>query len=149
MRNKGRGWLWVSASDDDGRTWVPPFDGRLPNSDSPTALLHLASGHLVLVYNDSITDRRPLSATISADEGVTWYPPRVLVDGDGAYAYPSAVQTPDGLVHIVYSHDRAWIGDITVNEGWIADGTEDNQNHGPVSANTWSQADYRRRWRMH
>ena len=119
QRNVGHGWLWVTASDDSGRTLAPPIDSRFPNPASPSALLRLADGHLVLVYNDSNRDRRPVSAALSADEGVTWHPPRVLVDGTGAYAYPSAIQTADGLIHIVYSHDRQRIQHLILNEAWI------------------------------
>jgi predicted neuraminidase len=119
MRNTGGGWLWVTASDDDGRGWTEPADSGFPNPASPAALLRLTSGDLVLVYNDSNALRRPLSIAVSGDDGATWHPPRVLVDGDGAYAYPSAVQTPDGLIHVVYSHDREWIGYIALNEAWL------------------------------
>ncbi len=121
MRNAGRGWLWVTASDDGGRSWASPADSGFPNPASPAELLRLASGNLVLIFNDSDAVRRPLSVSISADDGVTWHPPRVLVDGEGNYAYASAVQTGDGLIHVVYSHDREWIGHITLNEAWIVD----------------------------
>ena len=120
MRNTGHGWLWVAASDDAGRTWTTLADGGFPNPASPAVLLRLTNGHLALVYNDSNTDRHPLSITASADDGATWYPARILVDGDGAYAYPAMIQTPDGLIHIVYSHDRQRIQHITLNEAWIA-----------------------------
>ncbi len=119
MRNGGRGWLWASASDDNGQHWAPPIDSGFPNPGSPATLLRLGSGRLVLVYNDSNETRSPLSITISADEGRTWHPPRVLVAGSGSYAYPTAVQTPDGLIHIVYSHHRARIEHIELNEAWI------------------------------
>ncbi|MFH1749069.1 MAG: sialidase family protein [Planctomycetota bacterium] len=122
MRNTGGGWLWVTASDDNGHSWAAPIDSGFPNPGSPAALLRLASGNLILVYNNSDTLRRPLSISISADEGMTWLPARVLVDGDGEYAYPATIQTPDGLVHIVYSHDRRYIGHITLNEAWITGG---------------------------
>jgi predicted neuraminidase len=123
MRNGGGGgWLWVTVSDDGGQSWAAPADSGFPNPGSATALLKLASGHLVLVYNDSDTARHPLSIAISADEGITWYPPRVLVDGAGAYAYPAAVQSPDGRIQIVYSHDRERIQHLTLNEAWIVAG---------------------------
>jgi predicted neuraminidase len=119
LRNTGQGWLWVTASDDNGRSWSKPADSGFPNPASPASLLRLSNGHLALVYNDSRTSRRPLSVTISADEGVTWLPARVLVDGPGHYAYPAAVQTPDDLIHVVYSHNRDRIQHLTVNEAWI------------------------------
>lgn len=121
MRDGGGGWLWIAQSMDHGRSWKASADSGFPNPDSPAALLSLASGNLILIFNDSATLRRPLAVAISADEGVTWHPPRVLVDGDGEYAYPSAVQTPDGLIHVVYSHDRQRIGCVAFNEAWLAD----------------------------
>lgn len=120
MRNGGGGGLWVAQSGDDGRSWKVSAVSGFPNPDSPAALLRPASGNLILVFNDSATLRRPLSVAISADEGVTWHPPRVLVDGDGEYAYPSAVQTTDGRIHVVYSHDRQRIGHVAFNEAWLA-----------------------------
>ncbi len=119
LRNSGGGWLWVTASDDDGRTWAQPRDAGFPNPDSPAVLLGLASGHLLLAYNDSSAARRPLVAALSADEGVTWHRARVLADGPGAYAYPAAVQGPDGGIHVVYSDDRAGITHVEFNEAWL------------------------------
>ncbi|MEW6199682.1 MAG: sialidase family protein [Planctomycetota bacterium] len=122
MRNGGGGWLWASLSTNGGRSWATPADSGFPNPNSPAALLRLASGNLILIFNDSATLRRPLSAAVSADGGVTWHPPRVLVDGDdGEHAYPSAVQAPDGWIHVVYSHDRQRIGHVTFNGAWLAD----------------------------
>lgn len=124
LRNAGQGWLWVTASDDGGRSWSPPADSGFPNPSSPAALLRLVSGSLILIYNDSNAGRRPLSITISGEAGLTWYPPRVLASGQGSYSYPAAVQTPDALIHIVYSHNRERIGHITLNEAWISAGVD-------------------------
>ncbi len=120
MRNTGAGRMWVSASDDAGETWLAPRSAGFSNPASPASLTRLADGTLLLVFNDSQTLRRPLSATISADDGRTWVPPRVLVDGDGEFAYPAVVQTLDGVVHVLYSHDRAFIGHVRVNAAWLA-----------------------------
>jgi len=81
--------------------------------------LKLHSGHLVLIYNDSPRLRRPLSIAMSQDEGGTWPFRRVLADGEETYSYPSAVQSPDGLIHVVYSLARRRIQHLTLNEAWI------------------------------
>lgn len=120
MRNVVGGFLWAAASDDDGRTWTRPIDAGFPNPASPAALLRLASGSLALVFNDSDSERHPLSIALSPDDGVTWTQAATLIDGDGSYAYPAITQTPDDLLHVVYSHGRAYIGHVTLNEAWIA-----------------------------
>ena len=120
MRNTGTGWLWVTASDDGGRMWSRPIDGGFPNPGSPAALLKLAGGNLILVYNDSPTERRPLSIAMSADGGASWPHRRVVAEGSETYSYPSAAQSPDGMIHIVYSLARRRIQHATLNEAWIA-----------------------------
>jgi predicted neuraminidase len=120
MRNVGQGWLWVTASDDGGRSWAPPRDSGFPNPGSSSELLRLADGNLLLVFNDSHSERRPLSATVSPDEGRSWSASRVLADGDSTYSYPAAIQSPDGLIHVLYSRGRESIRHAVVNEAWIA-----------------------------
>lgn len=119
MRNNGGASLWVTASDDGGRTWASPRDSGFPNPGSPSVIKQLASGNLLLVFNNSPLLRRPLSVALSADDGVTWLPPKAVADGPGEYAYPAVTQTPDGLLHIAYSHSREQVDHITLNEAWI------------------------------
>jgi predicted neuraminidase len=123
MRNTGKGWLWVMASDDGGATWSMPQDSGFANPASAAALLRLANNRLLLVFNDSNEQRSPLTASLSADQGRTWPHRRVVIDGKGDYSYPSAIQTPDGLIHIVYSFGRERIDHVTLNEDWIIEGT--------------------------
>ena len=119
MRNEGQGWLWVTASDDNGKSWAAPRDSGFLNPASATQIIRLANGHLVLIYNDSATIRRPLSIALSADEGRTWPYRKVLKDGTGTYSYPFAVQGLDGIIHILYSLNRDRIMHIALNEAWI------------------------------
>lgn len=119
MRGAG-GWLWVTSSDDDGLTWTPPQDANFPNPGSAAALLRLASGNLLLIYNDSATERTRLTAALSADDGATWPVRRMIAAADEVASYPSAIQTPDGAVQVVYSRRREAIVHVTLNEAWIA-----------------------------
>ncbi len=121
MRNSGGSWLWVMASLDSGRTWSPPIDSGFVNPGSPAALLQLTSGNLLLVFNDSPFDRDPLTAAISADGGVTWPVRRNLAEGETTYSYPSVIQGPDGLIHVVFSVGRERIDMVTFNEAWLID----------------------------
>lgn len=115
FRNQGRGDLLASVSADRGATWSTPRTSGFANPNSPAQLLRLADDTLLLVFNDSQTDRHPLSACVSDDEGRTWTLPHILVDGPGQYAYPTAVATPDGLIHVVYSHNRERIQYLRFN----------------------------------
>lgn len=119
MRNEGQGWLWVTASDDNGKSWTEPKDSGFLNPASATQIIRLTNGHLVLIYNDSSTERRPLSIALSADEGRTWPYRKILKDGTDTYSYPFAVQAHDGIIHILYSLNRDKIMHIAVNEAWI------------------------------
>ncbi len=119
MRNHGGNWLWVAASDNAGVSWTAPQDAGFINLDNPAVLTRLASGRLALVFDNDPTRRGALSVALSPDEGATWTQPRVLVDAEGEIAYPSVAQAPDGLIHVVYSHDRRWIGHVEFNESWI------------------------------
>lgn len=120
MRNSGQEFLWAMASDDSGRMWSSPAHAGFANPGSPATLLKLQSGRLLLIFNDSATARRPLSATISDDEGQTWLPPRPVVDGQGDFAYPAAVQTGDWIIHVLFSNNRVNIGHVSFNEAWLA-----------------------------
>lgn len=119
MRNTGGEWLWVTASDDLGRTWSRPADSGFANPGSAAALAKLASGHLILVFNDHPTERTHLTVALSEDHGVTWPWRRVLAGDDESRSYPSITQSPDGLIHILYSLSRRSIRHVTIDEPWI------------------------------
>ncbi len=99
------GWLVRAESDDGGMTWTEGHDSEFPNPNSAVELLRLRSGKLLLIYNDSFSDRTPLTAALSSDGGRTWPVKRNLAAGNDSFAYPSAVQTPDGRIHLVFTRD--------------------------------------------
>ena len=99
------GWLVRAESHDGGMTWGPGEDSQFPNPNSAVELLKLKNGHLVLIYNDSFKDRTPLAAAVSMDGGKTWPVKKVLAGGRNSYAYPSAFQDADGVIHLVYTSD--------------------------------------------
>lgn len=99
------GWLVRAESHDGGITWGPGEDSEFPNPNSAVELLKLASGSLVLIYNDSFKDRTPLAAALSRDGGKTWPVKKVLASGRNSFAYPSAFQARDGKIHLIYTSD--------------------------------------------
>jgi predicted neuraminidase len=122
MRNTDKGWLWAMASQDGGQSWSVPQDGGFANPNSPAAILGLASGSLLLVYNDSSTDRVRLTAALSADGGATWPCRRLLTEEGEHCSYPSVVQDADGQIQVLFSVGRERIDHITCNEAWIVQG---------------------------
>jgi predicted neuraminidase len=114
------GWLVRAESTDGGWTWSEGRDSAFPNPNAAVDFLKLASGHLLLVFNDSMTSRTPLLAALSSDGDRTYPHRRAIAQGPGDFAYPIALQTQDGRIHVVYTSDRRRVVNHAVfDEGWI------------------------------
>lgn len=100
------GYIVASESRDGGLTWSEGRDTELPNPNSAVELIKLQSGKLLLVYNPSMTERVPLTVALSEDGGKSWPRRLDIATGPGGLAYPSAVQTKDGRIHVVYTSDE-------------------------------------------
>lgn len=114
------GYLVRSESRDGGRTWTEGVDSAFPNPNAAVDFLKLKSGSLLLVYNDSMTGRTPLTVALSTD-GDKSYPRRKnLAAGPGDFAYPIALQAHDGTIHVVYTTERRKvIMHATFDEEWV------------------------------
>ncbi len=124
MRENGpRDRVRVSESKDDGLTWGPVGVSELLNPGSGLDGVRLASGHWLLVYNDTTTGRNSLAVSLSDDEGRTWKWTRHLEKHDsGSYHYPAVIQGRDGTIHAVYSYFVAGgksMKHAAFNEEWI------------------------------
>lgn len=120
LRAAGKsGQTWEARSTDAGRSWSLRKRPDLPNPNSGLELIRLRSGELLVIYNDSRTERTPLVAALSEDEGLTWSAPKVLAAGDPQLSYPSACQTRDGRIHVVFSHRLTHIEHVEINEHWL------------------------------
>jgi predicted neuraminidase len=139
-------YIFVTYSQDRGRSWSKPEPTSLPNPNSGIDMVRLKSGNLALVYNPtkSIRDasktdssivgdipvedlgritgfnvwgpRTPLDLVLSTDEGKTW-PHRVrLEEGSGAFSYPAVIQSRDGTIHITYTYKRTHIRHVRIKE---------------------------------
>jgi predicted neuraminidase len=100
------GFLVRAESRDGGRTWTAGQETEFPNPNAAVDFIRLKNGHLLLVYNDSMNDRTPLTVAISTDNGQTFPHRRNLVGGPGDFAYPTAVQTRDSKIHVVFTSDE-------------------------------------------
>jgi len=110
-----------SESSDGGKTWSKGIDTDLPNPNAAIDLVRLQNGHLLLVYNDSPHERDPLTVAISTDNGKTYPFRKNIAEGPHDFAYPFAIQTRDGKVHIVFtSEGRTVINHAVFEETAIA-----------------------------
>ena len=89
----------------------------------------LTSGRVVVIFNNSTSDRFPLNAAISEDEGRTWRAVGTLNDecdrGSCGYSYTSLAQDPtDRSIWVTYTHNRETIGWVHFNEAWLLQQTD-------------------------
>ncbi|MEX0678549.1 MAG: sialidase family protein [Pirellulales bacterium] len=127
MRENGiRDKIRTAESTDQGLTWGPVGVMEFPNPGSGLDAVRLASGHWVLVYNDTNRGRNSLAVSLSPDEGKTWSHTRHLEKHDqGSYHYPAIIQGADGTIHAVYSYfveGGKTMKHAAFNEDWIKAG---------------------------
>jgi predicted neuraminidase len=108
-------------SADVGASWSEMTLGSLPNNNSGTDAVTLASGMHLIVYNHIGGTpgrwggkRTPLNIAASND-GVHWQAALVLEDAAGEYSYPAIIQTSDGLVHVTYTWNRKKVKHVVID----------------------------------
>ncbi|MDX2035144.1 MAG: sialidase family protein [Isosphaeraceae bacterium] len=114
------GWIVRSESRDGGATWSEGTDSSFPNPNAAVDFMKLASGRLLLVYNDSQVGRTPLTVALSSDGDRSYPHKRNLAEGENSFAYPIGFQAKDGSIHLVYTSDRrTTIHHVVFDEAWI------------------------------
>jgi predicted neuraminidase len=109
-----------AESHDGGQTWAEGRNSMFPNPNSAVEFLKLKSGALLLVYNDGMNARTPLTAALSVDGDKTYPHRRNIAEGKNSFAYPKGFQATDGRIHIVYTSDqRAVINHAVFDEEWL------------------------------
>ena len=117
------GWLVRAESKDGGWTWSEGVNSSFKNPNAAVDFIKLASGNLLLLFNDSMNDRTPLTVTLSNDQGRSWAWKRNLTEGPYDYGYPMALQTRDGKIHMIFtSHERTIVNHAVLDELWIKEG---------------------------
>ncbi len=114
------GYIVRAESHDGGKTWSEGQNSGFANPNSAIEFLKLKSGALVLVFNDSMTSRTPLTAALSTDGDKTYPHRRNIAEGRNSFAYPIGFQAADGRIHILYTSDqRTVINHAVFSEDWI------------------------------
>lgn len=116
---KGQGKIWQTRSSDGGRTWSPAELTALPNPNAGIDMIKLASGKLLLAFNNSADWRTPLSLAVSDDGGKAWRVVKDVETAAGEYSYPSLCQGQDGVVHLTYTYRRESIKHLAFGEDWL------------------------------
>ena len=133
LRTKG-GCLYDTRSDDGGETWSVPRPSSLPAPESMARMVRLASGNLLLVWNNVPSEtqqpRHPLVAALSCDGGAAWGDPRVIAEESGANQLSNhgVTQLGDGRILVGISHyhaRRPMTSDLDMaifDEAWVRGG---------------------------
>jgi predicted neuraminidase len=123
------GYIVRSESRDGGRTWSEGTDSAFPNPNAAVDFLKLRSGRLLLIFNDSMNRRTPLTAALSSDQDRTWPIRRNIREGNGDFGYPSAFQARDGRIHLVFTSERRSVVNHAVfDEDWVLRGDLAREN---------------------
>lgn len=117
------GHIWRSTSTDGGSSFSAPEQTNLRNPDTGSDIYLGRGARLAIAFNDSYTERCPLSAGISDDLGKTWRM-RDVESYLGAYAYPKLLQDREGLWHLFYSHNYAQIAHAWFDDAWLESGRQ-------------------------
>jgi hypothetical protein len=79
--------------------------------------LRLKSGHHLLVYNHSFTNRTPLTAALSVD-GAKTFSRRLDLETNpkGDFGYPTALQARDGKIQVLYTSGNSYSGYLATSQ---------------------------------
>ena len=115
-RKNGDLWMLVRAkygigesiSTDRGRTWSDVIPTQLTQTVSRFFVRRLKSGRLLLVMHSPqppAAARSHLTAYVSEDDGKTWLG-GLLLDDRVQVSYPDAVESPEGVIYLIYDYAR-------------------------------------------
>ena len=117
------GWLVRAESRDGGWTWSEGVNSQFKNPNAAVDFIKLRSGNLLLVFNDSMNDRTPLTVALSPDADQTWPSRRKIAEGPYDFGYPMALQARNGKIHLIFtSHERTVVNHAVLDEDWIKEG---------------------------
>jgi predicted neuraminidase len=115
-----------SISINNGETWSFAADTRIPNPSSSIEVLQLKNGNWIMACNDTESDRNQMAVLLSFNEGKSWEVKKYIGKHEHnsgiTLAYPSLIQSSDGLIHLTYSlKDKKGktIQHAIFNEDWI------------------------------
>ena len=113
--------LWISRTDDGGRTWSDVEATDVANSSAPVAALSLGGERILAVMNDDPERRHELRMSISEDGGRTWRMVHRFEDDAGDARYPMLRRLATGEILLTFSHStKRGIRAYILNDAWVA-----------------------------
>jgi hypothetical protein len=103
-----------SVSTDGGKTWSVGVPSKIAGPGSRFFIRRLRSGRLLLVNHNQFTGRSHLTASLSDDDGASWYG-HLLLDERVTVSYPDGVEAEDGTIYVIYDRERLGAGDILMS----------------------------------
>ena len=103
-----------SVSTDGGFTWSPGWPTDIAGPNSRFHIRRLASGRLLLINHRNFTGRSHLTASLSEDDGRTWFG-HLLVDERKDVSYPDATVSADGGIYMIHDRERYGAREILVS----------------------------------
>ncbi len=99
LMRTGLGGQYMSLSSNGGDTWTEPVATPLTGTAAPVSISRVPNtGDLLAIWNNNLTvgARRPLTAAISSDEGLTWSRIKdIESDPSDQWAYPAVTWIGD------------------------------------------------------
>ncbi|MEJ2741289.1 MAG: exo-alpha-sialidase, partial [Gammaproteobacteria bacterium] len=115
----------VMLTRDGGKTFSPPINTGLPNSNTAIDATLLPDGRWALVYNDDPIGRDALSIAAAQHAEGPWQTLRILAQqrpgsDEKRFAYPVIVSPPTPPVfHLMYTVERRYMRYETFNTSWL------------------------------
>jgi predicted neuraminidase len=115
--------IYLSYTQDAGKTWSTPVATSLPNPDAGVAIATGPEKSLLVVYNDSTNGRGNLALAVSHDLGKTWkriyyFEHEKVAHSGEEYSYPTLIRSGNQY-HLVYTWRRKGIRYVNFNSAWV------------------------------
>lgn len=116
------GRVLASRSDDSGQSWSKVKRLALPNPNSAITGLRRPDGSLLMVFNDTESERNSLALAVSRDDGRSWHTVKNFEksgDTNSEFSYPYLIRCADGTMHLLYTWNRKRIRHIAFNDNFV------------------------------
>jgi predicted neuraminidase len=115
------GQVYVSRTQDGGRSWSKAEATGLVHPSAPVAALPVSGGRILMAMNGAADSADLLHLALSEDEGRSWRVIHTLDRQPGDARYPMLRRLPDGQILLAYSHGtKKALRAHLFNEAWVA-----------------------------